>query len=536
MSPSSLMPSIPSYFKPVENEIGVLSVLSAESGGSWHVLAGSLLAMPEELERMSWLQWANHQPNGGSTSFLRPEPDLGTHFNEEPFPGVRIFRRLVLNHEWDQIISDLESGHVETPLGPTLIDLEPWSSTQLLAEGDSDAHRVVNGANRPIRGVAATTRTSLEAVTYGHWVKGGLPKDGGKHTRAEMHGKESFFNWPIKQLGIYWTGDAEIPAPRSFVVGKAVDEAWITRVKPDHEHDQIVISLAWHAHEIDPIGCSVLVRTEENGAPISARLWKVSDLPHYPSDEHRSSEPRKLDWSRRTLDVRLPRGARRSAWGVALFGPDGLLLDERPVARRVERIDLAFRINDSAPESTTVGDDREPPSNADRDEAVKAALNLETETRKIAAERRLASTDQLRDYLKWRFSTVAGELLVMDRYLLHDEKALTDRVLAFLASLNRPIRALVTKRPEEDGEGEKLLASFPLIEVRKVSESKFHDRFWIAGDTGLTMGASVNKFLRDPAKPTIAATTVVDLPHADVIAWKELFEEWWPNATSILED
>jgi hypothetical protein len=120
-------------------------------------------------------------------------------------------------------------------------------------------------------------------------------------------------------------------------------------------------------------------------------------------------------------DVQLPHGPRRSERGVALLSPSGRLLDERPAVRRVESMSMTFSLGDGATHSFTVGDRGGSPTAAERDASVRPAVELGADARSAAARRRLSTSGELRDYLRWRFSCRAGELLVADPFLLGSE-------------------------------------------------------------------------------------------------------------------
>jgi hypothetical protein len=145
-----------------------------------------------------------------------------------------------------------------------------------------------------------------------------------------------------------------------------------------------------------------------------------------------------------------------------------------------------------------------------------------------ACGQRLTSTGELRQYLRSRLSMRSGLLLVLDRYLFNGKTVEeVERIVEFLASFGRPIRALVTNN---SAIATRLLQGKAGIEARKTSEKKFHDRLWIAGEIAVLVGTSVNQFLKEGAVP---ATSAVDLPHADAVAWRALFEDWWAAAQAL---
>jgi hypothetical protein len=521
---------LPRGLAPQRGEAGVLSLLAVREGPDWVMVCGSLLSVPEAVAKASWAEWADLQPATRGPRPAKSDPDLGATFTEEPFSDLRITRMIVDQAEWREQIERIEAGKVETPEGTYRLDLGEWSACKLFAQnGLTDPHRVLARAKRPVRGVAAAIREVEIPWSDGNWVRGGASKPMEKHTREELLGKDIFTSWPENLLGIGWHGSVEHPPPRAFVVGRVQAGIWIADVVPDYDNAQLKIVLAWEADRIDPFSCSVLVRAERDGAPLMTRHWNISDLPGELVVNKKGQEPRDLAWNERTIDLRLPRGPRRTDWGMSLLGPDGWLLDELPVVRRAERMEFSMQIaGTSEPFSTTVVGDRQPtPTEAERDQEAEAARELEEQTRAGAARRRLATADELEHYLRWRFSARAGELLLIDRYLLDGKEETVQRVVEFLATFNRPIRALVTKVSES---APPALAAAPEVEVRKLAPSEIHDRLWIVGDSGLSVGASVNRFLRDGPNATIPATTAVELPFADTAAWREKFDGWWPTA------
>ena len=513
---------------PVDGETGVMSLLAARDGESWTGVSGSLLTMPSEVGEVGWPAWAERQPAAREYRRSGGRPDLGASFNEEPFPGLRILRTAVAAPEWKARIEEIEAGSVSLEGERYRLDHEGLSAKKLFAQGGlSNAHKVLLGAQRPVLGVAAELRVPDLPHSEAFWVRGGSGKPMQKQTREELQGKQTFHDWPGELLGIRWFGSTEFAPPHCLVIGKAQSGIWIADLVPDYESEQIKIVLAWQADRVDPLACSVLVRAERDGAPLLARHWKISDLPGEGKQASASKEARNLAWEERTIDVRLPRGPRRTDFGVSLFGPDGLLADERPVVQRVEQIEMEFGIM-GAPEpfsKSVIGDPKPAPQEAERDTAAAAAREQEEETKRVAARRRLATTGELKDYLRWRFSARAGELLVLDRYLFDGKRTEDVRpIVDFLAGFARPIRALVAKNSLFARE---LLEPHPHIQARKTSEKKFHDRLWIAGESAVLVGTSVNDFVR---KKSVPATSAVDLPYADGAAWRELFESWWHAA------
>jgi hypothetical protein len=256
-------------------------------------------------------------------------------------------------------------------------------------------------------------------------------------------------HWPEALVGIDWLGLDTFSPPARFVVGRLLSTAWIADVLLEREDGQVVVVIGWDASTIDPLGCTLVIRTEgEDSAALLMHQVRISDLPGS-LDTATSDEPRHRRWDERTLRVPLPRGSRHSAWGASLFSSDGRLLDERPTVRRYESASIGFRVVGSPqPGSTTVvGDRAGPPSEAEIDDATKVAETLVAEAREASAGRRFSTAGELERYLRWRFSCRAGELLVLDPYLLDGQEAVMLATVAFLQTLRRPIRALCKSLP-----------------------------------------------------------------------------------------
>lgn len=521
------MEQIPPEFAPNEEEGLVLSLLAVDTGGEKVVRAGSLITVPSIAAEASWKAWGEMQP-ATRQHMVRNEPDLGSSFTEEPFPGIFIHRSVIASTDWPRMVEELETRRLEVDGGPYRLSKKDWSASKLFTQdGQSDAHQVLCEIKRPIRGASLDTESSEMPLAEGLWVRGATTvKPFGQRTREELLGTETFANWPIHLLGIHWPGTNETSPPNSFVVGRAQNRAWIVDVVPDEDSDLLSIAIGWDADEVDPISCALLVRSEIADAPLLARLWRISDLPGEVVKTKDGAEARDLPWSKRTMDVRVPRGPRGTCWGVSLFAPDGQLLDERPVVRRIERIEMSLKIAGARGPAMTgiVGDRRPHPTEAERDAAVVAATGLEAETAARAASRRISTAGELENYLRWRFSARAGELLVLDPYLLSGELEVVERVFTFLVGLRRPIWALTAKAPEI-GLAVLREQGAPRIEIRGLPNGTdtLHDRPWLVGETGVLVGASLNNFLRDES----AASTAVDLPFADAAAWRERFERWW---------
>jgi hypothetical protein len=142
-----------------------------------------------------------------------------------------------------------------------------------------------------------------------------------------------------------------------------------------------------------------------------------------------------------------------------------------------------------------------------------------------AADRRISTVGELEEYLRWRFSCRAGEVLLLDPGLFR-QKDREKEVVRFLADFNRPIRALVGGVHQQ---ARQALSAAPTITAKALpgGAKDVHDRIWIVGESSVLVGASPGDFLTDTAGTPRRATTATDLPSADAAIWRERFEGWW---------
>jgi hypothetical protein len=520
---------VPDRFQPNSGELAVLSILAVKADADWVVASGSLLTVPKEVADMSWKRWREGQPWTGRPRSQGSAVDLGPEFAEEPFDGVKAIRTVVAAATWPTLTKDIARGEISTPY-PVPLQILPtnWTSTLFLAsDGAGPTFHAVAGIGRPLTAVAGELEAPAPPPSEYVWSRS-----------SKLGQPELLVGWPLELLGIDWPTGSDCPPPGRFVIGRAHCDGWIADVIPKHEDGDVAIHVGWDASLVDPLGCTVLVRTASESIPVFSRHVRISDLPRdsdasSPAGSLSATPPYRLPWRDRLLTVRMPRGPRRTEWGMALLAADGRVLDERPVARRVERASIDIRVGDSDEPATTVvvGDKQAAPSATEHDEAVQIAIQLEEQARETAAGRRLSTLGDLESYLRWRFSCRAGELLILDPYLLgrNREERLTPReeeVLTLLKTLDRPIRAMTGERPMTPALT-RLAGSG--IDARQIPGGKnaLHDRVWIVGETALLVGTSVNSFLRSPSKAGGRATTASELPHADAKLWRERFEDWW---------
>jgi hypothetical protein len=107
-------------------------------------------------------------------------------------------------------------------------------------------------------------------------------------------------------------------------------------------------------------------------------------------------------------------------------------------------------------------------------------VSAEATARHSAAHRRISTAGQLEEYLRWRFSCRAGELLLLDSGLFSQHYR-EEEVVAFLQSFSRPVRALVRGKPR--AAAQTALLSAPGITVKGLPGGGkiLHDRVWIVG-------------------------------------------------------
>ena len=510
---------VPDELAPRDGEAAVLSMVAVRDSRSWAVASGSMLTVPIGVALTSWKRWGELQPEHAD-GWKAGGFDLGPIFCAEPFPDVRIIRSIVEAKDWPGMLSDLAAGKLTVPSCRSVVTVAEFSSTVFLGrDGANDAHSVVAGAKRPVEGVIASVEAVSMPRTDGIWELDSPPYLKPGRDLGAMSQHRNMANWAEPLVGIGWPA-GDIPPPACFVIGRMHSRAWIARIKPDPEdRESMLVQIAWDETTIDPLGCSLLGRSELDGLPLLVRHLPISDFPGTLS----ATEAREVSWRQRTLDVRLPHGPRRAAWGFMLLGPEGELLDDRIVAPRIEETKVIVRPmgSEDPPESTA--DDRTPLPE-ERDAAIRATIQVEAEARRAAAHRRISTAGELEEYLRWRFSCRAGELLLLDPGLFSQDRE--EDVVRFLAGFNRPIRVLVRGVHQKARDA---LSAAGDITVKALpgGGKTLHDRIWIVGESAVLVGASPGDFLSDTTGAPRRATTATDLPFADAAIWRERFEEWW---------
>lgn len=510
------------WLAPRETERAVLSVLATLAGGAWGIVSGSLLTMPAGWALRSWPMWRRAQPRASAPD--HEGFDLGPSFDVQPFPGLRAVRSVVPSDDWHTLIAGLNQGYLKHGLFRAEIVEPDWSAPVLITQGGvRDGDGVVLAAQRPVRAVLSATRPSPMPGSDATWSWPLPPRMKPGPDLGRIAPLRRLLHWPRELLGIDWLGLNEYDPPRCFAVGRLQHVAWIARVKPDYKAVQLGIDIGWDERVIDPLSCALHLRSEADGFTLLDRHIRISDLPGHASTE----EPRFKTWSQRTLTVNLPRAARRDVWGLSLFGPNGQLLDARPLAPRYEQVKMSIgAMGEAAPMRPVAGDLKDPPARSERERSARAAAELEAESRMAASARRLSTVGELEGYLRWRFACTAGELVLLDPFLVA-HSATQARELEFLRALKRPIRALTTKI---DSGARAALAGHPEIDVARLPDGVLlHDRVWMVGETGLLVGASLNGFLQRASGATTKISTAAELPHADAVQWRSRFETWWIN-------
>ncbi len=510
---------------PQSDELAVLSVLLFRSKTGWQVAAGSLLAMPADWALSSWRMWKWRQP---TTRVRRPLEgfDLGPQFDVQPFNRVRAARVLCDREQWERVIEGLSVGQLRLPQLRCSVTVLEWMAPVLLTlDGAHEAQQVLVAACRPVRG--AWARIESRRVPRASQATWAWPLPPGLEPGPEL-GRiaplRKLLDWPKELLGISWLGDPRHRPPQAFVVGRLEHLAWIIDVRGDYDAEELVVDIGWDAQTVDPLSCSLIVRSHRGGLPALAREVRIADLP--PDQSGSLQNARERPWSERVLTVRVPRGARRYDWGLSLFAADGRLLDERTVVPRYEQISISLSVESSSDPAVTVtiGDRKAPPSLDEQHAATRAVRAIEDAARSAAAARRFSTAGELATYLEWRFALREGELLLIDPYLLA-RAAARPLELSFLDDLRRPVRGLTSNLNQP---ARLALAPFPELSIARLPAGlDVHDRVWIVGDTALLVGTSINGFLVSGTRPQTKITTASELPEADAVAWRDRFEQWW---------
>ena len=262
---------VPNEFAPGEGEA---AVLSTAGGPRWLVLDRGVRITSDrtnqrhthELEALGRLhpEGKNGWRDGGF--------DFGPIFCAEPFRNVRIVRAVIEAQDWPEMINGLVGGTASALSCRANIKTTGSTSTLFIgSDGASDPHLVVEGARRPVRGVVLKLAPVTMPATDGIWSLSTPPYLQPGPDLGAMSRHRNMANWAEPLIGIGWPA-GKIPPPQSFVVGKTQASAWIVRIKPHSEdEDSLVVEVGWDETRIDPLGCSLLGRSELDGLPLLVR-------------------------------------------------------------------------------------------------------------------------------------------------------------------------------------------------------------------------------------------------------------------------
>jgi hypothetical protein len=234
---------VPDELGPGDGEAAVLSMLAVRDGIEWRVVAGSLLTAPVEVALTSTRRWGQIQPE---TSRLEDGIDFGPIFCAEPFPGVRIARSIIDMADWRPTVDALAEGSVLSRNCSSTIRITGSSSIVVLArDGIDAAHYVTAGAQRPVLGVVASLEVPTMPPTEMIWQLSAPPHLPRGPARGSIYPHRSLVHWTEALIGINWVAGGDFESPACFVVGKIQSKAWIARVRPDPDTDELVVSIAW---------------------------------------------------------------------------------------------------------------------------------------------------------------------------------------------------------------------------------------------------------------------------------------------------
>jgi hypothetical protein len=117
--------------------------------------------------------------------------------------------------------------------------------------------------------------------------------------RAALARDRRLFRWSEALLGIEWFNHPEHPPAPTFVIGRAISDAWMTHARPDYDSGEFLVTIAWDERRIDPLSCTLLVRNEVDGLPALIRHVRIADLPSDPAPRRSTPRRRRLPASRR---------------------------------------------------------------------------------------------------------------------------------------------------------------------------------------------------------------------------------------------
>jgi hypothetical protein len=498
--------TIDELFGGTADEQAVLSVCAARSGPSdpWALVHGTLLVVPQACAEVSWPEWRHDQ---GRRLAPGIDPPLRASYSAE---GENwLLARQVCDvseaEEWLKGIWGLRvsEGPIRLPeLGcvPQLeAELEMPKALALVVPGiDSPCSSLISELGRPVQALLWASPAPRMAPP----------------AQIQIEGRWSFL--PSRDLaGIHLTEEGIDPAiatARGLLVGRAERRAWLRDSRGEGKFEHYIVELGWDPTRIDLGDLEITHIERMNFDTVLANRIRLEDL-----------EIAEVAVAG-SVAIKLPTLGRSVTHELALYTLEGELLDHSGPYPLIEKVEVALEVNGERQPPIISGVTESPPElkgRLERRQEVSEALREVIENG--ARARILANRATTIERLTESIARARGELLVMDLYFGQD---VGDWRL--LDGLSVPVRVLTGKLAKEPS-GEVVTARLGTdVQARYRPKAPIHDRFYIWGGGGVSIGGSPTTFGQAPVR-------LARLGSAEVEILRATFESLWksPHFSSV---
>jgi hypothetical protein len=475
--------------EPLRSERVVLSAAyRRRDDGSFELRYGSLLLGPAAMAMVGWSDWQRRHLVSEAGLLPQGDPAVFVHDGGTWLAGRAVLTLPGARRWLANVLLDGVASHVGAlPAAEARVAM-PASPVLARYPNETTASRYVLNTVRSVHGYffPASGDAGLELPQW--W-----PAD-----------DPGVVVPPATPLGIDLPTEGQtVPStdPGLFV-GRVSRTAWINSVRFAKDKDEFTVGIWLEPKRADLHGLVLEVREYVQGELAFAARIPLADL-YIPAR------------ARGKLWISLPTLGPELQRSVSLYDRDGTLLDHYERFALVEKIHFTLKVNGG--ETTfVVGDQRAPTLIEER---LRAFDRIEVQYRELlrsGMRRRVVETREAAiRYLRQRLSRIRDELLILDPYFGKDPSdwQILDGVTVPVQILRDPERVAVP-------------ASLANVEIRRFVAQRqpvpFHDRLYIWGDTGLSVGASPNGFGNRVFR-------IDEIGSLESEVWRTLFERWWAS-------
>lgn len=483
------MDDLVALLQPEAGERVVISGLCVQTDGKQRLACGSLLLGPPAMARVSWPAWRR---SVGHDFWAEPTTRAPSLFSivGDGWTAFRTTATLERGRAWlGQLVRGEAAAVGNLPRLSARLSL-PEAPLLVNGANDTPASRLVFGAGLPVRGFFLRTEAvDLSGVAEDWVLGGGLVRSAGLAA--------------LGVSGLSPEAGAE-GAALGLLVGRVQRAAWLLGHRVTDGGELFVLDLGLDPRRVEVEELEVEVREYLGGELVLSRRTRLSEL--------------RIPASVRTrLSVALPTMGRGVEREIALFDGDGVLLDHTTRFFLIERVGVSM----AGGPLVRIGDWSEP-ALADRLGAFASIAERHRQMLRAGLPARVVFGDARATFrwLRRRLARARREVLIMDPYFGGHPADWN-----LLAGLGVPIRVLSGSKAMAPPAGV-LVTNLQGRRWRKAGNKgpnpPFHDRLYLWGSRGLSVGTSPSGF-------GTRAFRVDELGSVEADAWRQHFETWWSD-------